>query len=511
MLDFANVSHDPELAWLAAGIAETVTSDLGRLERFRVIDRWRVAQAARQTDGSAQQMAEALQVTHVVAGSFQRQGAQLRITARLIDAASGDSLADAKVDGPLDDVFALQDGIVRGFSQALGTPVAGDRRLGVRETANLDAYRSYTEGWLKVESLDTTLVPGAMADFERAIARDPRYAMAYAGLASAELVAYEMSRMAPDPDSRALASGIEHARRAIALDPRLAEAHATLSFLLVSAGEFEDARAAAATAVSLEPDSWRHQYRLGHALWGDARLRAFERALAIYPQFAYARFEMAMVFVARGHLGDAEQVVRQGVIEQDRQKLAGDRFPSIGFHWLLGALESARGRHAHAIAEFNEELDTADRRRVYGPEYGAVALVARGHAELATGRIDAALTSFAAARLHVEDYPRAWLGEACARADRGEAKAVEEARRHARRALERYERTGRAHDALYLGACAAAVEGNHAAALNRLDQLLRTMPASHLGWTVPIEPVFRPLGGLAGFNAILERLAARAR
>lgn len=512
VLDFENVTGDPEIAWLRAGIAETVTSDLGRLDGFHPVDRRRIVEAARRTDGSIGAMASQLGATHVVSGGFQRIGSQLRITARLVEVASGRALADAKVDGPLAEVFRLQDAIARAFAHELGVALPlGGPHAGARETASLEAYRGYTEGWLKIEGLDTDLVPDAIADFSRAIARDPRYATAFAGLASAELVAYEMTRMAPMPDSTSLVSGIDHARHAIALDPTLAEAHATLAFLLVSAGDFAEARTAARAAVDLEPDSWRHQYRLGHALWGDARLRAFERALAIYPQFAFATFEMAMVHVARGHLGEADSLVRQGVVEQDRQLHAGDRFPSIGFHWLLGALESARGRHAYAIAEFNQELEAADRRKLYGPEFGAVALVARGQAELAAGHPADAITSFHAARQYVEDFPRAWLGEAVALAEMGNALGAEQARRHARQAHDRYERSGRLHDALLVAACAAAIEGNYPGALARLDQLLGISPPSHVGWTIPIEPFFRPLHGLPGFATVLARLADRAK
>jgi DNA-binding winged helix-turn-helix (wHTH) protein/tetratricopeptide (TPR) repeat protein len=513
VLDFANVTQDQDIAWLGTGIAETVTSDLGRLDHFRVIDRWRVVQASRRTDGSMHEIAAALGATLIVTGSFQRIGSLLRITARLVDLANGEAIADAKVDGPLEDVFTLQDGIVTAFARELGVPAASSSatRFGVRETSNLEAYRAYTEGWLKVESLDTDLVGAAIADFERAITLDPRYTIAYAGLASAEFVAYEMTRFAPEPNSQVLASGIDHARHAVQLDGRLAEAHSTLSFLLMSAGQFDEARTAAQTAVAIDPESWRNQYRLGHALWGDARLRAFERALALYPQFAYATFETAMVHVARGHLRKAEDLVRQGGLEQDRQAHAGDRFPSIGFHWLLGALESARGRHSHAVAEFNQELAQADRRRLYGPEYGAVTLVARGQAELACEHAEAAVASFQAARLYVEDYPRAWLGEAVALAGHGDAAGADHARRRARVAQDRFERTGRVHDAIYVAACAAAGEGNYSSTLARLDQLLTSSPLSYIGWTIPIEPFFRPLHGLPGFATVIDRLADRAK
>ena len=70
VLDFANVTEDPEIAWLGAGIAETVASDLGRLDRFRVIDRWRVVQAARRTGGSMHEMAAALNATLMVPGAI---------------------------------------------------------------------------------------------------------------------------------------------------------------------------------------------------------------------------------------------------------------------------------------------------------------------------------------------------------------------------------------------------------------------------------------------------------
>ena len=137
--------------------------------------------------------------------------------------------------------------------------------------------------------------------------------------------------------------------------------------------------------------------------------------------------------------------------------------------------------------------------------------MARGQAELATGQAAQAIASFQAARLYVEDYPRAWVGEALALAETGDAAAADQARRHARHAQERFERTGRHHDALYIAACAAAVDGNYGSTLSRLDHLLASAPGSHIGWTVPIEPFFRPLHGLPGFATILERLAGQAK
>lgn len=504
VLDFTNVTGDQDIRWLASGIAETVTSDLAGLDAFHVVDRWRVVQAGRGGAASAHDIGAALGLACVVVGSYQRQGPNLRITARLLDLARGAAIADAKLDGPLAEAFALQDGIVAAFVRDLGLTRA-DRpaRTGARETASLEAFRAYTEGLLKVESLDTDLAPAAILDFERALRLDPHYAVAHTGLANAQFIAYETSRLTASPDESALADGIEHARRAIRLDASLAEAHATLSFLLVSAGQVEEARAAAVTAVGLEPDNWRHQYRLGHAHWGDARLRACQRALAIYPQFAYARFEMAMVFVARRDLEAAEDLARTGAREQDRQAESGNRFPAIGFHWLLGAIAAARGDVGAALEAFDRELAQVDRRQLYGPEYGALSLVGRGHALLAIDRAADAVEAFRRASDFVAGYPRGVLGV-----------AIAEARRDGRTMAPRDRARGpgdrtRSNGSMFT-ACEAALLGDTEAAIRALERGFADSTPTFVGWAIPIEPAFFGLRQDARFARVLDTLASRA-
>jgi DNA-binding winged helix-turn-helix (wHTH) protein/tetratricopeptide (TPR) repeat protein len=511
VLDFANVTGDADVAWLASGIAETVSTDMAALARFRVIDRWRVHGVTRTTAGSPADLARQLGADLLVSGSYQRSGPNLRITARLHNPATGDVVADAKVDGLLAEAFVLQDGIAAAFSRALGLqPAPRAVRPVHRETSSLDAYRAYTEGWLRLESLDTALVDDAIRAFEQAIAIDPQYAMAYTGLANAEFVAFEMTRASPVPDDRVLAAGIEHVRRAIALDDGLAEAHATLSFLLTSACSFDEARAAAERAVALEPDSWRHQYRLGHAAWGAGRLRALERALALYPQFAYARFEMAMVHVARGNLTAARAIAQPGAAEQDRQARAGERFPAIGFHWLLGALDAAEGRPDAALEAFERELAQVGVRRLYGPEYGALTLTARGHAELALGRAEAALADFRAARGHIAGFARAYLGEALALEHLGDPAAAAAAWLETARARRLLDNSGRAPESLLVGAAEAASAGQPETARERLAALVDFRPGTFIGWTMPIEPALASVRGRPAVAALARRLADRA-
>ena len=342
VLDFENVSGDSSLAWLASGIAETVSNDL-RAATLRVIDRIQVVEAVGRIGRDLAALRAALAIDLAVVGSFQRSGDRLRITGRVVDATTGETRADAKADGALEQVFELQDRVVAQLSEALGTTQARSVQGRHRETSSLEAYQAFTEGRVRLESLDSARVPGAIADFERAIALDARYAAAHVGLANARFWQYQMSRARNQPDGALLARSVDHVRRAIELDRDFAEAHATLAFLLVSAGRSADALAAARRAVSIDPGYWGHQFRLAHAAWGEERLRALAQAVELYPDFPFVHFEAAMVHIARGALDRAESVLREGAIVQDRQADLKQRYPAKGLHWLLGLVRLARG------------------------------------------------------------------------------------------------------------------------------------------------------------------------
>src|SRR3954470_13481420 len=141
VLDFTNVSTDREFAWLSSGIAETVTNDLRAGGTLRIIDRIRVVEAVRRVGTDLSVLRSDLQLNLAVVGSFQRSGDRLRITARVVDAATGEALADAKADGPLEHVFELQDRLVAQFGETVGR--ASPRRA-FRETSSLEAYRAFT-------------------------------------------------------------------------------------------------------------------------------------------------------------------------------------------------------------------------------------------------------------------------------------------------------------------------------------------------------------------------------
>lgn len=510
VLDFANVSADREFGWLSSGIAETVTNDLRRAGHLRVIDRLRLVEAVRHAGNDLSALRHELHIDLAVVGAFQRVGDRLRITARAIDARTGEAIADAKADGALEQVFDLQDRIVARFVDALPATSPPAARRVYRETTSLEAYQAFTEGHIRLESLDASEVPRAIADFERAVALDPRYPLAHVGLGTARFWQYEMSRAQNRPDVGLLASAIDPVRRAIELAGDLAEAHATLSYLLVGAGRFDEAQSAARRAVQLDPGYWGHHYRLGHAQWGEDRLRSLGRAMELYPDFPFAHFETAMVHIARGGLECAASVLREGAIAQDRQAHLRLRFPARGLHWLLGMVLLAQGRAAEARAEFLREVEGGS-ALLYAAEFSMNAWDGAGFVALLAGDPAEAAAMFGRALALFPQHARSLIGLGSALRAKGEPAEAEAAFARAAAAIEALRQGGRAGEATLAEAFLHAAHGRSADALEALRRLVERPALPFAGWTVPLEPLLAPLRGLPAFQEIRARVADNAR
>ena len=389
-------------------------------------------------------------------------------------------------------------------------PISSLRSAGPRETPTLEAYRAFTEGWLLLETLDIREIPHAIANFERAIRIDPRYALAYTGLASAQLAAYEDIRSENAPAQELLNTAVGHARRAVTLDDTLAEGHAALAFVLVSAWETKEAVQSARRAVALEPTNWRHFFRLGHASWGDERLRAAANTLALYPDFAFAHFQTAMVHVARGHLTVAETVLRQGAAVQDRQIGRGDRYPALGLHWLLGLVRLAQDDVEEALRELDRERQLAEPHRLYGREYEMNSLYGRGACLLRLGRFEEATECFRRALLLYPDHVQSHLGLSVALRAMGSQDAADMTWRKSRAILETLTAT-RPIEAAIAHSQLLAVDGKPEDAGAVLCKALDEAPPGFAAWTLPIEPFLLQLTGTEAFTSALARLSERAR
>jgi adenylate cyclase len=507
--DFRNLTQDPDVEWLSIGIAETISNDLRALSELSLIDRAGLPVDARRGDLEA---ARASGLDWLVVGGYQRAADRLRMTARVIAVSTGEAVAQAKADGAVTDAFELQDRLVRQLLAALQVPVS-DRaaaRIGTHETSSIDAYRAMTEGRLKLESLDPAIMPEAIRDFDRALTLDPRYALAYAGLAEARFWLYEASRMRNRPDRDELRLAIGHARRAVGLDPASGDAHASLALFLMAAGEITEAVASGRQAVSLEPSDWRHHFRLGVAAWGPERLTSLSEVERRYPEFGHSYFSMAMIHVATGTFTDAAGVLERGI---DRSRMSGrrpSRFPTVGLHWLLGltrwALDGDRAEVRRQL-----ELECASPRRpVYATEYTMNAYDGLGFLALEEGRLDDADGAFSTALESYPDHARSLIGRAMTSRARRNADRAAGFMTHADKAIGELVSSQRTAEAGMARAYWLIASGKPEAACETLGAMLDTAPAGTAGWTLPVEPWLAPLRHTPACKRVFARLAERA-
>ena len=381
------------------------------------------------------------------------------------------------------------------------------------ETADLDALRAATEGRLKLEALDPEEVETAIESFDRAIALDAAFAAAYVGRANARFWKYEQTKYGYRPEATLLASAINDARHGIALAPDYAEAHATLSYLLTATGRSDESRAAARTAITLEPQQWRHHFRLGHASWGQARLDALHRCVQLYPSFPFAHFQMAMVYVARDDLDTAALVINDGIAVLDTVGAARSRFPASGLHWLAGSIRLVRDDVDGALSDFSGELNS-QAPALYAAEFSVAALNSRGFALARAGRVEEAETAFRQALAANPEQARAppgLAGLAIAGQRRPEADSAATHLERARDAITKLRRGGRVVEADLMTAGAAAVEAQTEDAVAALGRVLKQATSGTAGWSIPIDPLLEGIRSAPAFGQILHQLAQRAQ
>jgi len=232
VLPFANMSGDPEQEYFADGMVEEITTALSRIRWLFVIAR-NSSFTYKGQSVDVKQVGRELGVRYVLEGSVRKAGREVRITAQLIDAASGAHLWADRFDGSLEDVFQLQDnvaisvaGVIEPALQAAETACAVSR-----PTDDLTAYDLYLRAYAMVLA-SARQIPEALRLMERAIARDPHYgpALAWAGFCCHRLF-HDSQSENPAADRR---KGIEFARRALEVagdDPGvLANAAQTLAY-----------------------------------------------------------------------------------------------------------------------------------------------------------------------------------------------------------------------------------------------------------------------------------------
>jgi serine/threonine protein kinase/tetratricopeptide (TPR) repeat protein len=314
VLPFANLSPDPDTEYFSDGITEEIIDTLARVPGLLV--------AARTSSfafrGRAVDLAEVgakLKVATVLEGSVRRSGNRLRITAQLIKVADGYHLWSQRFDREMTDVFAIQEEIATAIAGRFWHTLAGPEEgvLVTPPTKNLDAYHFYLKGryyWARRE-------PGlqkALECFSQALALDPNYASAHAGLADTWTL---LGLHGFSPAAQVLAKARPAIQRALELAPDLAEAHCAAGTLkLAFEWDWPRAETHLRRAIRLNPRYIAARYWLAvqlslvHSRFEEG-LHHAHQAVELDPLAGIPRAQLGIVLIAAGRHEQAIEVLRR--------------------------------------------------------------------------------------------------------------------------------------------------------------------------------------------------------
>ncbi len=258
VLPFDNMSGDPEQEYFSDGITEDIITELSRFPELFVIARnssFAVKGTAAITGKAVdiRDVAKKLGVRYVVEGSVRKAGNRVRITAQLIDASAGGHIWADRYDRELEDIFEVQDDVVRAIVTVLPGRIAGAKFEQSRRkpTKNLSALDYLLRGNYLAPRHDGKH-DDAIAAYKMAIELDPGCAAAYAGIAFTEIEKiWSLSTSGDNPIGRAY----DNAREALAIDDNDYRSHGVMGMIYQERGEYDSARRHLERAMTLNPNS----------------------------------------------------------------------------------------------------------------------------------------------------------------------------------------------------------------------------------------------------------------
>ena len=351
VLPFVNMSADKADEYLSDGVSEELITALSKITGLQVKARTS-SFAFKGKNEDIQKIGELLHVSHLLEGSVAKAGNKLRITAQLIQASDGNHLWSETYDRDMQDIFAVRSEVAQKVAAILKVRLLGEdkKQLDKKPTENLEAYNLYRQGRYYGDQVSEEGIKKAIPFFEQAIQKDPRFALAYAGMADSYVAAAD-AFIAP---REAFSKAKEAALKAIELDDTLAEAHTSLGLL-------------------------HYHYDWD---WAAAE-KEFKRALVLNPQSAWS-YTLYSQFL--GGMGRVEEANEQG-----RHALELDPL-SVTARWCLGWAFLSAGRSDEAIEQLSKamELDpnSSWARTFLGRAYLSKGMQQRGIKELETARRD---------------------------------------------------------------------------------------------------------------------------
>ncbi len=410
VLPFENMSTDPENEYFSDGITDDIIAQLSKISALKVISRTSSMQY-KKTTKKITAIAQELGVGAILEGSVRKAGPRVRIVAHLVDPKTEKHLWGDTFDRQLTDIFEVQSEVAQQITGALSVALSPEekQRVEKRATEDIDAYNLYLLGRFHANKWSEADVLKAIECFQGAIAKDPSYAVAYAGLADAyELLSIGFSSK---PPVEYLAQAKAMALKALEMDDTLAEAHTSLAYArwlgdldwpgaergfkralelktsyvmahewyaeyLAALGRSEEAVAEIKRAQKLDPLAVPVNRAVGWVLYFarryDEAIDELRKTLAMNPDFLGARIVLWWVYIAKGAHEEAiadirNEVGRPGMRTVKKLMLgyacgtSGNREEANGILWELEPKLAGDNRLALLSALLFTALDLKDR------------------------------------------------------------------------------------------------------------------------------------------------------
>jgi tetratricopeptide (TPR) repeat protein len=307
---FRNMTGDTANDHLGVGITDDLTTKLSTLPHVTVVSR-ATTSAYVAEHPSSRTLARDLGAAYVVDGGLQRSGDQLRVTVTL-QSFAGTTVWAHEYEGALADLFTLQHQIAEGLADSLNLTLSTTdrRRLADEPTRNVEAFADYAQGRLFLDRLDAKgNVDHAVEAFERAVAKDPAFALAHAGLGSAYWAKFKETS-----DAAWTARAVDASLEALRLNPNQAEVHVALGLIYQGLGRTPAAVDELQKALAIHPTDEAHRL-IGDIFAKESRtddaVAAYQRAIQLRPNYWQNHNRLAVALMRAGRYQEATASCRR--------------------------------------------------------------------------------------------------------------------------------------------------------------------------------------------------------
>ena len=367
VLPIADFSDDGGESHFADGLTEELLNALAQVPGLRVTARTS-SFAFKNRDEDVRAIGKTLGARYLLEGSVRRGNGRLRVVAQLIDTQDGYHLWSKTFDRAVGDVLSVQEEVSQAVAESLKLTLSGRSLLHIkaRQPASVEAHELYLLGRHYQLQRNPDAIAKAISYHEQAIAADPRFALAYAGLADAHMATYYYS----NAELARLATIIEPlVTKGLALNPDLPELHAARAVLRTEQWRLDDAERDLRRAIELNPSLGDAYVRLGAAYEYDGRPRdgldAYTRATELDPLHYVLHVRRCLTLQNLGRYEDAGAACDSAV------RLQPD-LPNA--HWARGLLALSRGDMQQAVVGYRAALERAPSRVDLLEQLGSVYL-----------------------------------------------------------------------------------------------------------------------------------------